>query len=33
MVLGNGANRLALCRVAKTLQFVTNAISAKHNKV
>ena len=28
----NGTDRLAKCRVATTLKFVNNAVSAKHNK-
>ena len=28
----NGTDRLAKCRVATILQFVNNAVSAKHNK-
>lgn len=33
MPLGNGADRLAQCRVAINLHFVKNAQSAKHNKM
>jgi hypothetical protein len=32
MLLENGADRLARCRVATNLKFVKNTISAKRNK-